>query len=135
MSFTGIFLVLNIGFARDSTDKHITMAEEMTLEDVRKHIKVYVLVFASLAVLTVVTVLVSYLSIPFVPALLIALAIATLKATLVALYFMHLVSEKQVILWILLVSGVFLVAMFALFIGSHADQEALAASLRLLHVA
>ncbi len=114
------------------------MAEEMTLEDVRKHVKVYLWVFTSLAILTVVTVLVSYLNISFTPALLIALAIATLKATLVALYFMHLVSERQVILWVLLVSGIFLIAMFALFIGAHADQEAIAALIKFLptgHVA
>ena len=108
------------------------MAEEMTMEDIRKHVKVYLLVFASLAVLTVVTVAVSYLSIPFVPALLIALVIATVKASLVGLYFMHLVSEKHVILWVLLVSGIFLIAMFALFIGAHADQEALATFSKLL---
>lgn len=92
----------------------------------------YLLVFASLAVLTIVTVVVSWVEdISFVPALLIALAIATVKATLVALYFMHLVSEKQVILWVLLVSGIFLIAMFALFIGAHSDQEALAAFAKL----
>lgn len=91
----------------------------------------YLWVFVSLAVLTVVTVAVSYLEISFVPALLIALAIATVKASLVALYFMHLVSEKQVILWVLLVSGIFLIAMFALFIGAHSDQEALAAFAKL----
>lgn len=122
----------------DLADKRVTMAEEMTLEDVRKHVKVYLWVFASLAVLTVVTVLVSYLNISFTPALLIALAIATLKATLVALYFMHLVSERQVILWVLLVSGIFLIAMFVLFIGAHADQEAIAALIKFLptgHVA
>ena len=114
------------------------MAEEMTMEDIRKHVKVYILVFVSLAVLTFVTVGVSYLNISFGPALLIALAIATVKASLVALYFMHLVSEKQVVLWVLLVSGIFLIAMFALFIGAHSDQEALAAFAKLLlfeHVA
>ena len=104
----------------------------MTMEDIRRHVKVYLLVFASLAVLTIVTVVVSWVDISFVPALLIALAIATVKATLVALYFMHLVSEKQVILWVLLVSGIFLIAMFALFIGAHSDQEALAAFAKLL---
>ncbi len=114
------------------------MAEEMTMEDIRKHVKVYLLVFSSLAILTVVTVGVSYLEISFEPALLIALVIATVKASLVALYFMHLVSERQVILWVLLVSGIFLIAMFALFIGAHSDQEALAAFAKLLlseHVA
>ncbi len=102
------------------------MAEEMTLEDVKRHVKVYITVFIALAILTVVTVAVSYLHMPFTPALLVALAIATVKAALVALYFMHLISEKQVILWVLLSAGVFLAGMFALFLGAHADQEAVA---------
>ena len=114
------------------------MAEEMTLEDVKKHVKVYITVFIALAVLTVVTVAVSYLHMPFTPALLVALAIATVKAALVALYFMHLISEKQVVLWVLLLAAVFLVGMFALFLGAHADQENTAVLTKLIlssHVA
>lgn len=114
------------------------MAEEMTLEDVKKHVKVYFTVFGALAILTVVTVAVSYLHMPFTPALLVALAIATVKAALVALYFMHLISEKQVILWVLLSAGIFLAGMFALFIGAHGDQEGVATLAKLVlssHVA
>ena len=114
------------------------MAEEMTLEDVKKHVKVYITVFIALAVLTVVTVAVSYLHMPFTPALLVALAIATVKAGLVALYFMHLISEKQVILWVLLSAAVFLIGMFALFLGAQADQEDIASLAKLIlssHVA
>ena len=58
--------------------------------------------------------------------LLVALAIATVKAALVALYFMHLISEKQVVLWVLLLAAIFLAGMFALFIGAYADQEDIA---------
>ena len=102
------------------------MAHEMTLEDVKKHIRVYLFVFGALAVLTVVTVAVSRVDIPFYPALIVALVIATVKAGLVAAYFMHLVGEKQVIMWVLISAGAFLIAMFALFISSYADQEQVA---------
>ena len=114
------------------------MAHEMSLEEVKKHIRVYLLVFGALAVLTVVTVAVSYVDMPFYPALIVALIIATIKSGLVAAYFMHLVGEKQVIMWVLVSAGVFLVAMFALFISSYADQEQIALiteALRACHVA
>ena len=101
------------------------------MEDIRKHVRVYVGVFAALAVLTGVTVGVSYLDMSFTPALIVALIIATLKASLVALYFMHLISERQVIVWVLILAMAFLVALFALFIGAYADQAQTAAVLSL----
>ena len=42
-------------------------------EDVRKHVKIYITVFAALAALTVVTVAVSYLRLPTLPAVVLAL--------------------------------------------------------------
>ncbi len=80
------------------------------------------LVFGSLAVLTVVTVVVGYLELPFVPALIVALLIATVKAGLVAAYFMHLVSEEQVIRWLVWLSLALLVVMFLLFSVYYVDQ-------------
>lgn len=94
----------------------------MSAEDVKKHIRVYVTVFGALAVLTVVTVGVAYLDLPIWPALIVALFIASIKGGLVAGYFMHLVSEKKVIYWVLVVTVAFLVFMFILFISAHHDQ-------------
>ena len=68
---------------------------------VKQHVRVYVMVFAALAVLTVVTVAISYLQLPTAYAIAIAMVVATVKASLVALYFMHLISEEKVILWLL----------------------------------
>ena len=99
------------------------MAEHMTVEEVKKHVKVYVMVFGALAVLTVVTVAVSYLDFTIIPALIVAMIIALVKGGLVAGYFMHLVSEKKVIYWVLVLTVVFLVCMFALFISALSDQE------------
>ena len=102
------------------------MAGEMTVADVKKHVRVYLIIFGALLLLTLVTVVVSYLDIGFGPALAIALLIATVKASLVALYFMHLISERQVIVWVLASAGVFIVCMFALFISAYLDQEEMA---------
>jgi len=108
------------------------MAGEMTVEEVKKHVRGYLLVFGALLVLTATTVAAAFLQVPFGWALVIALIIATVKAALVALYFMHLISERQVITWVLASAGVFLICMFALFISSLADQEAIGL---LIHVA
>lgn len=70
-------------------------------EEIRKHVRVYYAVFAALAVLTMVTVAVSYLHLDTLPAVGVALAIASVKGSLVALFFMHLISERTVIYWTL----------------------------------
>lgn len=102
------------------------MSDTATAEDIRKHVRVYMIVFGSLAVLTVVTVAVAYLDLPIWPALILALVIASVKGGLVAGYFMHLVSEKKVIYWVLGVTAAFLFFMFLLFISAHHDQEGFA---------
>ena len=86
---------------------------------VRQHVRVYVMVFAALALLTVVTVAISYLHLPTGYAVGIALMVATVKASLVALYFMHLISEEKVILWLLLLCAAFLVALMVLPVGTE----------------
>ncbi len=99
----------------------------MSVEEVKKHVHVYLTVFGALAVLTVVTVGVGYLRLPIWPALIIALIIASVKGGLVAGYFMHLISEKKVIYWILAGTFVFLICMFILFISAYHDQSLTAA--------
>ncbi|MGA7304742.1 MAG: cytochrome C oxidase subunit IV family protein [Rhodothermales bacterium] len=90
--------------------------------DIKKHVRVYITVFAALAALTVITVAVAYLHLSIVPALIVALFIACVKGGLVAAYFMHLVSEKKVIYAILILTVVFFAAMFIIFPAAHADQ-------------
>ena len=72
------------------------------------------MVFAALGVLTIVTVALSYVNLPTVYAITAAIIVATVKASLVAAYFMHLITEEKVILWLLLLCGSFLVVLFAL---------------------
>ena len=75
--------------------------------DIDKHVRTYIIVFVTLLFLTVVTVAVSYLHLSTVPAIALALVIATVKASLVACYFMHLISEKKLIYWVLILTVVF----------------------------
>ncbi len=89
--------------------------------DVKKEVRVYLMVFAALAFLTVVTVLVSRVHLGLAGNITVALIIATFKASLVAGYFMHLISERQVIYALLTMTGFFLVFMLILFLGSHHD--------------
>ena len=70
-------------------------------EEIQSHIKVYISVFAALMVLTIVTVAISYLHLSKGPAIALGLAVATIKASLVALFFMHLNDERKVIYWLL----------------------------------
>jgi cytochrome c oxidase subunit 4 len=80
-------------------------------EEIQKHVRTYIAVFAALALLTVVTVGVSYLHLTPAVAVTVALIIATIKASLVAAYFMHLISEKKLILWILVITIVTFISM------------------------
>ena len=78
-----------------------------TAEEIQKHVRVYITVFVALATLTVITVAVSYLHLPTHLAILVALLIACVKGSLVAAFFMHLISERQVIYWVLALCVVF----------------------------
>ena len=80
---------------------------------IEEHIKVYLTVFGALAALTVLTVAASYMNVSTTEAIFLALSIATVKASLVAGYFMHLITERQTIVYILCLTFVFfLVCMF-----------------------
>ncbi|MEE2663479.1 MAG: cytochrome C oxidase subunit IV family protein [Myxococcota bacterium] len=87
---------------------------ESELAHFKQHLRVYLAVFIALAVLTVVTVAISYLDLPTGYAITVAMVVATVKAFLVAGYFMHLVTEQKVIHWLLALSAAFLVFLFVL---------------------
>lgn len=82
--------------------------------DIDKHVRTYMIVFASLIVLTFATVGAYYLEIGHVGAILLALFIATVKGSLVACFFMHLISEKKLIYWVLILTVAFFVVLLAL---------------------
>ena len=89
------------------------MSDHNNINSIKEHIRVYLTVFGALGLLTIVTVGVSYLDVTTIEAVFLALVIASIKASLVAGYFMHLISEKQTIIWILILTfSFFLVLMF-----------------------
>ena len=82
--------------------------------DVQKEVKGYLLVFAALAFLTIVTVAISYLHLNIHAAVAVALLVAIVKGSLVACYFMHLISERKLIYSILILTSTFFAALFLL---------------------
>ncbi len=90
-----------------------------TVEEIRKETRTYILVFVALAALTVVTVAVSYLHLSVLPAVLLALFIATVKGTLVACFFMHLISERKLVYSVLILTAAFFIALMVLPLGSY----------------
>jgi len=82
--------------------------------DIDRHVRVYLTVFASLMVLTLVTVGISRFHFPVPIAVTVALLVATIKGSLVACYFMHLISEKRLIIAILALTVFFFIALVAL---------------------
>lgn len=76
-------------------------------EEIAREKRRYLVVFGMLAVLTVVTVAVSKLNVSHVTALILALAIASVKGSLVAAYFMHLISERKLVISVLLLTAFF----------------------------
>jgi len=84
-----------------------------TKESIEHHIQVYIKVFIALGILTLLTVAVSYLDVSFIEAFFIAITVATIKGSLVLGFFMHLITEKQMIIWILIATLIaFIILMF-----------------------
>ena len=82
--------------------------------DIDAHVRTYILVFVALMALTVVTVAVSYLHLPVHQAVAVALLIALVKGSLVAAFFMHLISERKAIYGILALTVIFFMALMFL---------------------
>ncbi len=77
----------------------------------------------ALAVLTGVTVFVCYyldLSVHY--AIMVAMAVAIVKGSLVACFFMHLISEKKLIFGILILTVIFFAALMTLPVSHYLDK-------------
>ena len=88
--------------------------EHASPQEIQKHVKIYISVFVALAFLTMVTVAISYLRLPTPKAVLVALVIASIKGSLVAAFFMHLISEKQIIFSVLALAFLFFLVLLLL---------------------
>jgi cytochrome c oxidase subunit IV len=92
-------------------------AADMTSDhavDIDRHVRVYITVFVALMVLTIITVAISRLHLSVPIAVTVALVVAIVKGSLVACYFMHLISEKKLIYAVLVLTAAFFVALLAL---------------------
>jgi cytochrome c oxidase subunit 4 len=95
-------------------------------EHVAQQVRRYLYVFYALLFGTLITVAASY--IPFGNHefnIAVALAIACAKASLVACYFMHLISERKMIYGLLAFAAFFFVGLMALTVFAFADFPSL----------
>jgi cytochrome c oxidase subunit 4 len=100
---------------------HLTDMTSDHAVDIDKHVRIYITVFVALMVLTIVTVAVSRYHFPVPIAVAVALIVATIKGSLVACYFMHLISEKKLIYAVLALTVVFFAALIALPVFTYSD--------------
>ena len=82
--------------------------------DIDRRVKVYITVFVALMALTIITVAISRLHLPLPIAVTVALLVAIIKGSLVACYYMHLISERKLIYAVLVLTAVFFAVLLAL---------------------
>jgi cytochrome c oxidase subunit 4 len=100
------------------TSDHAAMTSDHAA-DIDRHVRVYITVFVALMILTIITVAVSRLHLSVPIAVTVALLVAIIKGSLVACYFMHLISEKKLIYAVLTVTVFFFAALLALPVFTH----------------
>lgn len=92
------------------------------IEEIQKAVKKYYVIGALLFVFTIITVLLSYWEMPTHSMnIVVGMIVATFKASLVALIFMHLNHERSVIYKILAFTTLFVIVLFLLFHFTHSD--------------
>jgi cytochrome c oxidase subunit 4 len=89
--------------------------------DIDRQVRTYIFVFVTLMALTIITVAISRLHLPVHLAVTVALIVASVKAGLVASYFMHLISERKLIYWVLAFTVSCFIAVLFLPLWSHFD--------------
>lgn len=92
--------------------------------DIKAHLRKYYIVFAALALGTILTVAASQINATPTQHVLIALFIAVCKASLVGAYFMHLISERKALFSILILTVVFFAVLMALPNMTHNEMAA-----------
>ena len=95
---------------------------DLTPEEIKHHVKTYDMGFDALAVFTVVTVAISYLDLGGGASVALALGVASIKGSLVACYFMHLIDEKITVYWTLLITATMFLILMLLPLGNMLAQ-------------
>jgi cytochrome c oxidase subunit 4 len=93
--------------------------------DMAGHVRGYLIVGAALFIGTLLTVWASYIDLGHHWNIVLALVIATTKASLVALFFMHLISERALIYTVLGFTAFFFAGLMFLTLGANADYPPL----------
>ncbi|HEY1050159.1 MAG TPA: cytochrome C oxidase subunit IV family protein [Prosthecobacter sp.] len=92
------------------------------IEEIQKSVRKYMIIGALLIVFTGLTVGLSYVELPTHGLnILVGMILATIKASMVALIFMHLNHEKSVIYKVLAFTAVFAFVLFVLFYFSNVE--------------
>jgi len=86
------------------------------------NVRGYLMVFGALLTLTIVTVGIASLNLSEGTTVLIAVSIATIKASLVAMFFMHLKGERPMVFWPLGLTAVLFAALFAFVLWTERDH-------------
>jgi cytochrome c oxidase subunit 4 len=93
--------------------------------DIDRHVRAAYYVFGSLLLLTGFTVGAYFIHLPTKLAIALALAIASVKGSLVAAWFMHLVSERVLIYWVLAITAAMFIPLLLLPVFTALDPIAL----------
>ena len=104
-----------------TTTDHAAALPHHDPAEIDRHVKVYVTVFVALMALTIITVAISYLHLRPAMAITVALFVATIKGSLVACYFMHLISEKKLIYFVLVITVIKFAVLLALPALTHSS--------------
>jgi len=91
-------------------------------DDISSHVKTYYMVFGGLMVLTIITVAVSYLELATPMAITVALIVAIIKGSLVAMFFMHLAHERKIIYWALTLTIIFFIFLMFVPLFTNLDK-------------
>jgi caa(3)-type oxidase subunit IV len=105
------------------TETHDVVDDPHELEHIQKHIKFYWAIFGALGIFTLLTVGVAQLDFgSHANNFTVGIIIAAIKASLVALFFMHLWGEKKLIYRILAFTVFFAIGLFALSLLAYFDH-------------
>ena len=96
--------------------------ESTTVDEAKKHTWVYFTVLGGLAMLTVLIVAVASLELSVGLAVSVAMIIAVSKGSLVASSFVHIISEKRVILIVLIFTFIFFVLLIVFSLTDSLDS-------------
>ena len=97
---------------------HGSHAHGYGAHDVSKEVRKYLMVFGALLVGTILTVWASFIDFGGHANIIVALVIATVKASLVGAFFMHLIDERKLIYGVLGATVFFFVALMYLTLWS-----------------